>query len=442
MPNQVAKHLRNKIVSYSIVGNGVSSCSGGCKYCSAAAAMNYHMWLKKNDIYQELKRIDDRNYEEFRADFNKLEETLDNDIKNVKGIKDFKGVIFKADLWMGDPVTAFQCLQEVVAFLEDYCQKREMICQLHTSTNGMPLMRDEICNYLKEHNVHVQLSHDGCGQHIRTEDVDPLDIPNVRMMIREGYLDWINCTLTFWNWSLFDNIKYFNGKLKEIFPEVWDENQMCSKELDYIYRHLFIKLNHIYDSDYDIKALNKYGRYRDKTYESLKTVKYGNLAFRNDWDLAKETGIDELAHVLDNYLNEWLWFATHKISNNNHWYLPYLSYINGQLNGQRVKDMTDKGDRKHLHAACHAFQLNKNFDSKLGRDTTFVIDTTGRYSECNLIDADHHVLNPTVQQPEYCKSCRYRNTPECLRCGSVKFPSKCDYQYRWNQLLEFVSKLK
>ena len=67
---------------------------------------------------------------------------------------------------------------------------------------------------------------------------------------------------------------------------------------------------------------------------------------------------------------------------------------------------------------------------------TFVIDTTGRYSECNLLDADHHVSNPGGVQPEYCKGCKYEFARECNYCGSEKFPLECNYSYEWETFLQ------
>ena len=299
------------------------------------------------------------------------------------------------------------------------------------------MVLDEIYDFCKQHNIHIQLSHDGCGQHLRTEKLDPLDIPNVRKAIREGYLDWINCTLTFWNWSLFDNIRYFNDKLTEIFPEVFDPNKTCSPEIDKIYRSLFIKLNHIYNGDYDIKAINKFGIYRGKSFDQLKTEPYGNLALRNDYELADKLNMPELAHVLDEYIHEWYqirYILKKADRNNNAYYMPFRSYLEGQM--KRFKELPHDDRRHILSGACHSFQTNRNFDSKLGRSTTFVIDTEGEYSECNLIDHHHHVGNPTAQQPDYCKNCKYRFQHECTSCGSVQYPKKCEYQYRWVQFLE------
>ena len=259
----------NKVISYSIVMSGVESCSGMCSYCSAASSMDYTMGVKGigtpeidwDALHKSLLDVDKKTYEEALFDFPALEKALDNDIKNVKRIDDTNGYTFKADIWGADPVTCFSALQEVVYFLEDYCNNRGMKFQLHTSTNGLPLLRDDICDFLKQHNIHVQLSHDGCGQYMRTKYIDPIDIPNVRMMTREGYLDWINTTLTFWNYSLFANIRYWNNKLIEIFPEVFDQNNTCTPAIDKVYRSLFIKLNHIYNGDYDIKAKNLQTKY-------------------------------------------------------------------------------------------------------------------------------------------------------------------------------------
>ena len=35
----------------------------------------------------------------------------------------------------------------------------------------------DICDYYREHNITLQISHDGCGQWMRTKDIDPLYTP-------------------------------------------------------------------------------------------------------------------------------------------------------------------------------------------------------------------------------------------------------------------------
>lgn len=427
----------NRKISYSIVTNGVSTCSGSCSYCSAGSSMHYRMGINKHKIEEEVKRVIHQNEQEMRFDFNKLEETLDNDIKNIKHIDNTEGVSMSIDFWGADGLNNFIALQEEIAFFENFCQERGMILKPHTSTNGLPLILPEIYDYLLEHNIKFQLSHDGLGQHMRTDDFDPIkEVPLLRESIKNGTCDWINTTLNFWNPSLENNRQYWLTHLQDIFPAVFDNNQECTNEEDTIYRALFIKLNHIYNGDYDILALNKYGWFNGKQYDQLKTAPYGNVKLHNDKELAGKYNIPELAHVLDDYIAEWYNvynILSNKNVNNDPYWLPFRGYLQSQMNRFDILKRDENGNVSS--GACHDFQAGI-------KDTTFVIDTTGRYSQCNLIDADHKVLNETARQPEYCKTCKYKDSRECNACGSVDYPKNCEYLYRWNQFLEYVKKDK
>lgn len=428
----------NKNLSFSLVTNGTKSCSGRCNYCSAASSMHYNMNVDKSKLRDELIRINKQNEEESVFDYNKLEEKLDNHKPFQEGLKLAKEgnkVSLHVDIWGADGLNNFTSLQNNIEFLEYYADKHNLILDPHTSTNGLACYIDEWCDYLHEHNIKLQLSHDGLGQWMRTDNYDPMDMPNVRSLFRDGTINWVNTTLNFWNYSIFSNIDYWNSKLKIIFPEVWDRESYCSEEIDEVYRRLYIKLNHIYDSTYDIRAKNKEGRFGNNIYESLVNSEIGDLALRNRRDLADKYNIPELGHVLDNYISEWYKAFNMFVLNSDKYandpsILPYKNYISEQCNRHRY--LRNKDDISG--GACRCYQRGL-------KDYTFVIDTTGRYSECNLIDADHHVLNPHAEQPEYCSSCKYRLHRECNSCGSVTFPDKCEYKYRWCQFLESISPL-
>ena len=385
------------------------------------------MGIKTADIVKELDRVNKAAYSETTFDFPALEKRLDEYLKPQTGDS------VHVDLWGADPVAAFDNLCEMVEFLEDYCKQRKITLDPHTSTNGLALVKDDWCDYLKEHDIHVQLSHDGLLQSMRTGELDPMDIPNIRKLIRDGTIDWINCTMNFWNWSIFDNIDYYNSKLKEIFPDVWNKDSYCTPKIANIYRKLYIKINHIYDSTYNLQNKNKNGQYRKNVYEQLKNEPWGDLAFRNRPDLAEKYNIPELAHVLDEYINQWyrVYAMFSKMKDDDYSLIPYKNYLMGQLNRYQIL----KPDQVKQAGSCFAYQRGY-------KNQNFVIDTIGEYCQCNLIDSAHKVLNPKAEQAEYCKNCKYKYSKECLHCGSVKPADECEYYYRWNNLLESIYWLK
>jgi len=379
---------------FSITMNNVNRCSGCCAYCIAATNMDYTLGtslINEDAIISSCKHIDELNYKTWNYDFAKLAELLDNDPRRLKD----KELTF--DIWGADPVTNFQCLRDIVEFLEDYKKDGETF-HISASTNGLPLLRKEIVEFIKEHHLSIQLSHDGLGQYVRTKNIDPLDFPVVRELIREGIIISINCTLTVYNYSLFKNMEYFNNKLKEIFPEVWSETETASEELSKIYRKLHIKLNHIMDGEYeDNPALEKATGYKRPIL----------------------TG-----RALDNYLEEWdVYFEMYRFNKTNKLeFLPFNKYLQSEL--KRGGNITD--DKCNV---CRKYQIGAICYSEH-------VDTTGRYCDCNLQDADSQVPNRENKLPDYCKECRFRMSGECNMCGAVpKRADKCEFFYRWNQLL-------
>lgn len=439
----MCKDCQNTVnISYSITGAGVKTCSGGCSYCSAASSMDYTLynWTNRKDkdkIIEALRKADEQSYREFKADFPKLEEALDNDPQMKNALKQQKEnnahIYMSADIWMGDPLTSFSALQEIVDFLKDYAKRRDIELHLHTSTNGLPTLIDEYCEYLIKENIGLQLSHDGLGQWIRTQDLDPLDFDNCKALIKCGTLNWINATLNFWNNNMLDNRDYFVDKLKQIFPLVFDPHKECTPEDDKAYRGLFIKLNRVYDGNYDLKAPNKDGKFGKYYYDALKNVPLGNISFRNDKELADETGVIALAHSLDDYIDSYIKiYKDTKDPNKQLIMMPFQNYLQDQFSRNHYMKSHDDPNA----GACRVFQRGL-------KDTTFVLDTLGRYSQCNLIDADSKVENPGGDQPKYCKGCKYEFSEECNGCGSVAFPrERCEFRYRWNQMIEIITQMK
>lgn len=428
------------MASYSITGNGVCSCSGGCLYCSAARTMSYTMGANKKNLEDDLRKIDEITAQQFKWNPEKLEETIVNDWQWKKEIeKPIEKRFCHCDLWMADPVTCHINTQKLIDFLDSLGKKYEVRMAYSSSTNGLPLIRDDICEYYKEHNISIQLSHDGIGQWVRTGDFDPVkEISNIKSLIKCGTLNAVNCTTSFWNNSLLQNKQYWDEVLKECFSAVYNNEKVATEEESMIFRKLYIKINHIYDSTYDLKALNKDGHFQDKTYNELKGKPLGNMALRNDnlgFPLNTELGF-KLNHVLDDYFNEMthigILLRDKRLINSVDW-MPYRSYFLEQT--KRWKRVQDEDT---ITGACRAFQRWKHQigSEKSWKQTTFVIDTTGRYSECNLLDADHPVLDPGSPLADYCQNCKYKKQSECNQCGSEKRADICEYRYRWAQLLE------
>ena len=394
----------------SLTTTNINHCSGGCLYCLAASTINYSL-IKTNDakdiIIKDCIRVDNKTYDEAQFDFEALEKKLDE---------------LRPDsiaLWGGDPITSFKCLQEEVDFLEWWSNKNNHPLHITSSTNGLPLLRDDIKNYLIKHNLNTQLSHDGVGQWIRTGNIDPLDFDNVKELVDRGIINSINATLSFYNYSCKDNIDYFHSKLKEIWPDIYNPNKMASERESNLYRSLYIKLNHIMDSDYNVTGLNKDGRWQNTTIEALKNTKLGDMSLRNgvnEWD----------KHVLDDYIADWfelLWqYGDNRLAIP--YFLPFRKYIISQFQrGRKLSSFNAKEGNP-----CRLYQMGLT-------DNSIHIDTLGRFTQCNLLDSNTSVVNPTNERPN-CKGCRYELSSECNMCGAVKPREDCQYFFRWNQFLD------
>lgn len=368
--------------SISIVMNGIKKCSGACLYCSAAKSMDYRGKDNASTFTFYPEKLKARILEFCK-------ESLEQGKKN-------DGSSLSIDIWGGNPVENFEPFKQVIKFCEEELKEFRQV-RLHTSGNGLELRDKDIVDYLIEHNIHYQLSHDGCGQWLRTGEIDPLyweeTKDNIKLLWSKGILDWINCTLSARNPSFFENIEFWNKYRKD--ADLWN----CP---------ITIKLNHIYDGTEPVKTKwigkdNKYIKHGEEI---------GNLCFTGD--------------VLQEYLHEFRKLAiilfTPGIEQDPQW-MPYHGYITGQA--ERFKTIKDPKEA----GMCVAFQRGLS-------DRNFAIDTKGEYCQCNLIDSDNKVLNPTAKQPEYCKNCKYKNMAECNPCGSEKFSEKCEYHWWWAKTLE------
>ena len=368
----------------SIVMNGIRKCSGSCLYCSAASTMNYR--AKDNQT-------------SFIFNKEKTKKTILEYCKTVleQDRKKGEGTTINIDIWGGNPVENFKPFKEVVAFCENDLKEFKIV-KLHTSGNGLELQSRDIVDFLINHNIHYQLSHDGLGQWLRTGEIDPLywdkTKDNIAELTKKGILDWINCSLTARNPSFFDNIDYWNKWRKEI---------NLDNKID-----LTIKLNHIYDGTPPI----------EKKWTGKDNAQIKNGEIIGDLNLHGET--------LQEYLHEFrkLALICHTPGVREGWeFKPFCNYIFGQTGRFKIyKDENELG-------SCTKFQRGIT-------KTNFAIDTKGNYCQCNLIDSDGKVKNEKAQMPDYCKGCIYEKTLECNTCGSENFPEKCEYKWWWNKTLE------
>lgn len=369
---------KNKSARMSITMNNTTKCSGNCSYCMAASFNSYGL-NPYHDI-EVLKHIDNEMYKQWKFDPKQIEITLITDQRMYQAEE------WNFDIWGADPVTNFKCLKDLVGLLRKLAKKYHKKLIMSTSTNGLPLMRDDITKwFLKQKDISIQLSHDGVGQKYRTKDFDPLDIPNVRKLMQKGVLNAINATLNQKNNSLWANINYFNKKFADIFPGLYGKDENGYRK---VFERMQVKLNHIMDSEYD-------------------------FAFHG--------------RELDDYIQEWFQLLTKdQVAHDCNWleYKPYMNYIRGQFS--RGTNITDSNCN-----LCRKFQMGL-----IERGDH--IDSTGRYCQCNLVDADHQVENPTNELPEYCKDCKFNKSGECNMCGAMKHRSKCEYLYRWNQFLQIA----
>lgn len=361
-------------------GNG--TCSGSCVYCSAQHVMN------PNETNT------------FDRDWDALKKTIDKCPLT-------KGKLESVDLWNngGNPLDWWDAFRETVEWLE----KTYPGIVIHSSDNGLSFQSDEKCDYLIKHNIHMQLSHDGYGQWLRTGEIDPCywekTAPNIEALVQLGIIDWINCTLTRYNWSFQKNMEYWN-KLREKW-RVAD-------------KYIYIKLNHIFASDYYIDKINTFGHWQDGYDKSLIGKPIGNLSL---------TGRE-----LDNYLHEYFdlaIFCKMSRSRGNMKFEPFRAYIEEQ--SQRFKFLGDN----ECSGMCSQFQKGLI-------DYSFTVDTMGRYTQCNLIDGAHKVDNPTGKQADYCKGCKYERLHDCNPCGSMAMPKECEYLYKLaqtNEKIFWVTKL-
>ena len=366
----------------SIVMYGIKKCSGSCLYCSAASTMDYRGKGNKNTFVFNPEKLKAKILE-----FNQVQ---------LEEGKKSDGTSLNIDIWGGNPLENFDEFKQVVDFCEKNLTEFKFV-SMHTSGNGLELRDNDIVDFLCNHKINYQLSHDGLGQWLRTGEIDPLTWEkthdNIIRLVREGRLDWINCTLSSRNPSFFANIEFWNK---------W------RKENDIEDAKITIKLNHIYDGTPPIE--------KKWLYKDNEQIKHGEVI--GDLNFHGE--------VLQEYLHEFRKLAyilmTPGMENDKKWF-PYVGYITEQAGRFRmIQNAREAG-------SCVAFQRGDT-------DKNFAIDTSGEYCQCNLIDSSSKVKNPGAKKPDYCKGCKYDKLAECNPCGSECFPEKCEFHWWWAKTLE------
>lgn len=394
-------------------------CSQSCKYCSSGSKDRWEKTYSKEGKH------------EFKLDKEAIYNLLSKDPRFVAEMKN-KHPVFQIDLWKncGDSLDNLEELKTCVHFLEhdlvkgktnkllnkagNYTGWRGDVYDvaLHTSDNGLNFANNDKFKYLVEHNIGVQLSHDGYGQWVRTGENDPCNksSPSFRNLVngfRCGMINWVNTTLSYYNYSFFKNIDYWNKFLID--------NNLNPQGL-------FIKLNHSYDGPYNIEDLNTFGHWQDGYKKELIGTKIGMWGLHN--------GPNDT--ILDDYIHEFKLLYLMMIANpNKKEFLPFKGYILEQ--GKRWDFHPSDDDLlPNKWGACYSYQYGISA-------TTFAWDSEGYYTECNLIDHYHHVDNKTGKRPDYCKECKYHGQAECHSCGSMNYPEKCGFKWKWLQCLEELS---
>lgn len=167
---------------------GLRSCNGKCPYCACG-------------------KIVHNNDSEFVYNWDKVRSELkDKDISEIM-------------IWGADPIVSWNSFKKTVDFVESLGKN----IQIYASTNGSTLTNDVI-DYLNEHNIKVQLSHDGVAEHYKL-DFDPLD----RYDITRLNSVVINCVIHNNNCDIMKNIDYFSKKVPTIkvafsLPQISKEN--------------------------------------------------------------------------------------------------------------------------------------------------------------------------------------------------------------------------
>lgn len=389
-----------------VVFNNAVRCSGFCGFCTAARIADYNQGFNNNDL-ASIRNINEQLNNLIKWDYDALEKR----IVEYPGWKE--STSFNISAWGADPLTSFDQFVELYEFCTDIAKRNNKVVTFSGSTNGMAFSQDDWVEWLlNRNNITMQISHDGCGQWMRTLDHNPLEWENTLKLFRHGMLNYISCVLNFWNSSPMSNIKYF-------------ENNIPAD----IYNKIQIRLYTVRDAPYDVSMLNYKGMLNDKTYDQLKGLKLGDMCIRNDETLAKETGVWQLAHQADDYFDE---IEQIYKSIDNSRYDPYRSVLIQRVayNAKQMHGYVREGIPNYQRPWCAQYHTGQ-------RDNSNCIDTLGKFTPCHLYDSNMNVPNPNYTKPERCNSCKYKDCWECNVCGAMELsPNYCQWNYRFQQQMQ------
>jgi MoaA/NifB/PqqE/SkfB family radical SAM enzyme len=324
-----------------------NKCNMNCKYCSGE--------LAEDNI---------------TIDYNKMEETI-RSISWIDSLLDGGTV----NVWGGEPLLKFdKCLEIFQWFKRTFSDK----VSCFVSTNGLLLRDNDIVDKIIEHDIKIQISHDGLGQSYRSGPFDPFYDPstkdNIIKLAKNGNFFLINATLHKYNYKIIDNINYFN--------EWRFSNNIQDLNIE-------IKLNHMHDS-----------------------------LDSEEWNFDEGPELDQYMHEL-----EVLMIKSLVTDPKDDLVLgPYLGYFKNQAERYNNYDPKSPG-------GCASYSMGL-------RNEAWVVNTLGEFVGCQLFSNHSEIPNPKCERPDYCNDCEYSDKAECHPCPIVVFPTKCVYRKAYIRLVE------
>ena len=350
-----------------IIMAGVRSCTGSCVYC--ASANQKDMWRGSLVESTSIKSS-----EEVQFDFDALEKKMLEHMGQNK--------YWEVHIWGADPLSSFYALSDTVDFIEWFAEKHGYDIQIDTSTNGAPLISDEVTQYLIDHNIYLQLSHDGVAEELRLP-YDPL-MEYKDNFKRLPYV-YLNCVAHYYNCDFQKNIDYF-------------------KQFDFLGEKRFSKPMIGANTS---NAINTKGFRNGNYYEHLKGTPFGDFGIRNT---------EDDPHLIQEYIR---------------WAFTILPHTPGWRFNIGVHNAIIYNSHE---PGCGAF-------AKGIKDYSFHIDTLGNYTTCNLADSMGFLGNPNIKpQFKECSKCRYKYSQVCSGCAlnptEDTIHDKCEFNYALNVALE------
>lgn len=339
------------MAEYSIIlaGTAGNLCNMQCHYCSAVG-------VSEKDLKDKIETG-------IEIDYAKMKETMDKNPIVQEHLKSGKKLTINN--WGGDPLMYYKQLEEV----DDWIRATypTLNFDVFISTNGLLLGAKHIQEWIyhmhDKFGLHIQLSHDGVGQFVRSKNFDPFYDEKTKDVIvklaKDGIFNMINVTLNNYNCSPLANFQYL---------QKWRyENHL--EQLP-----LYIKLNHNNDSDYTLK-------YRIRDYN------------------------------LSRYMHEMelLWLDAYEAGPNNEYWKPFYSYFSNQMS---------RSDPYKGLGGCGQFASGQ-------KDWTWCMNTKGEYVWCQLCNDPKDVINAKCEQAEACKHCEFRHFDDCSPCPDMSMSEDC-----------------